>query len=273
MTQPKASLTFLGTNNPPQDTSVSWETGQGVLSIKTCDGIGALYTFDVRALIKSAYLIGDSTIAITFRSAGALPSAMLALNFAEAGCAKDLLDWLRDTGALSVTTPPHRGFGTVVTDAAKSMKIFKKLLGSLFVLGIAVVFGNLFAMCSNGSVGSGQASGGRSTDNSSYIPTVGDVYLLKAKRPLCLDDFKAFDELDNAEVKHDNEGASQILVEHEVNIPSGTRVRILNVDIFRSDVDVRVVSAGSDHFGDEIYCFIPPNSGGQPMFHRALQRV
>ncbi len=104
------------------------------------------------------------------------------------------------------------------------------------------------------------------------IPTTGDVYWLKT-RPLCLDDYHAFDELTNAEVKHDDEGASQVFSAHGVDVPSGTHVRILNVDIFRSDVDVRVVSTDSDHYGQEIYCFIPPNSGGQPMFNKVLQRV
>jgi len=104
------------------------------------------------------------------------------------------------------------------------------------------------------------------------IPTVGDVYWFKT-RPLCLDDYHAFDALTNAEVKHDNEGAAGILAEHGVDIGSGTHVRILNVDIFRSDVDVRVVSSNSEHYGERIYCFIPPNSGGQPMFSKVLQRV
>ncbi len=105
MVERKASLSFLGTNNPVQDVIVSWETGQVVLYIKLCEGIGALHTFDCAALTKSAYLIGDSTIAITFRSPGALPSAMLALNFAEAACAKDLLDWIREMNPPRVTPP------------------------------------------------------------------------------------------------------------------------------------------------------------------------
>ena len=75
------------------------------------------------------------------------------------------------------------------------------------------------------------------------------------------------------EVKRDNEGTKQVLSEHGVDIGSGTHVRILNVDIFRSDVDVRVVSSDSNHYGEEIYCFVPPNSGGQPMFSKVLQRV
>lgn len=108
-----------------------------------------------------------------------------------------------------------------------------------------------------------------SADN---IPTVGDVYWLKT-RPLCLDDYHAFDALADARAKNDEEGDGQIILSHEVDIPSGTHVRILNVDIYRSDVDVRVTSTDSDHYGDEIYCFIPPNSGGQPMFDKVLQRV
>lgn len=115
----------------------------------------------------------------------------------------------------------------------------------------------------------GALTTGARADNT---PTVGDVYWLKT-RPLCLDDFKVFDALTDAEIKHDDEGASQLIGQHGVDIPSGTHVRILNVDIFRSDVDVRVVSTDSDHYGEEIYCFVPPNSGGQPMFNKVLQRV
>jgi hypothetical protein len=104
------------------------------------------------------------------------------------------------------------------------------------------------------------------------IPTIGDVYWLKT-RPLCLDDYKQFDGLTDAAVKHDDEGEAQIIAQHGVNVPSGTHVRILNVDIFRSDVDVRVVSGDSDHYGEEIYCLIPSNSNSEPMFSKVLQRV
>lgn len=136
----------------------------------------------------------------------------------------------------------------------------------------------LIATCSGGG---GSSTGSTTTtaavtsapaDESSGIPQIGEQYWFKI-HPLCLDDYKAFDTLASAEVKHDTEGEEQVLADHGVDIGSGTHVRILNVDIFRSDVDVRVTSTDSEHYGEEIYCFIPPNDGGQPMFNKALQHL
>jgi hypothetical protein len=146
--------------------------------------------------------------------------------------------------------------------------------GCLGIIIVAIVFGVLITMCSGGGNGSSsnRQSTGSSNDASSHIPTIGDEYWFKI-HPMCLNDYKSFDALADAEVKRDQEGAAQVLMEHGVDIGSGTHVRILNVDIFRSDVDVRVTSTDSDHYGEEIYCFIPPNSGGQPMFDSALQHI
>jgi hypothetical protein len=149
--------------------------------------------------------------------------------------------------------------------------------GCLGLLGLDIAM--LVATCSGGH-GTGSSSSTATTtvatsapaNDDSHVPQIGDEYWFKI-HPICLDDYKAFDTLADAEVKHDNEGVAQVLGDHGVDIGSGTHVRILNVDVFRSDVDVRVTSTDSNHYGEEIYCFIPPNDSGQPMFDNALQHI
>jgi hypothetical protein len=110
------------------------------------------------------------------------------------------------------------------------------------------------------------------TPDGTGIPTVGDEYTFRYA-PLCVDDYKVFDKISEAQAKNDDEGAAEFLQGHEVDVTAGTRVRVLNSDIFRSDVDVRVTSTDSDAYGEEMYCLVKTNSGSQPLFQALLKRV
>ncbi len=149
--------------------------------------------------------------------------------------------------------------------------------GCLVVFMVFVVIGIGIAIFGGGSSQQGApseptASSSSNEHDTSSTPIVGDEYWFRI-HPLCLDDYHAFDALADANDKHDREGVAQLLMEHGVDIGSGTHVRILNVDVLRSDVDVRVTSTNSDHYGEEIYCYIPQDSNGQSMFDEALQHL
>ena len=95
-------------------------------------------------------------------------------------------------------------------------------------------------------------------------PEIGAQYWWK-KPPLCVDDYKVIDDLSDAAAKNDNEGFSELLQQHQMSVPSGTHVRILNVDVWRNDVDVRVTSTDSPLYGERIFCMLPHADTGNAL--------
>jgi ABC-type oligopeptide transport system substrate-binding subunit len=105
-------------------------------------------------------------------------------------------------------------------------------------------------------------SDSNSTSSNAFPPMIGAKYLTgKPHTPdICSTSDNAMNQALDALGKNDTEGAEQALAGTMISINPGTKVLILNYDILKGVVDMRIYSG--DQEGTRVYCEIGTEDDG-----------
>ena len=126
------------------------------------------------------------------------------------------------------------------------------LLKSFTALVAAIVLAGILSGCDDS----------KSSADRAWPPLIGEKYELGngVNNVACADDLNSIDAAIEAASKNDNDGWKQALAEHSVPVSPGDHILVLNYDIFKGILDVRLRSGPNE--GERAYCLAGEKNNG-----------
>jgi hypothetical protein len=125
---------------------------------------------------------------------------------------------------------------------------------------VAIVWG--IDYCSHPSSTQSSAMAPSASSDNLFPPQVGSQYVIGkgVSRVICTNDDDALNKALDALGKNDKDGAEQALGDSVIAVAPGTTILILNYDLFKGVVDMRVRTG--ENAGSRVYCEVGNDNNG-----------